>query len=147
MLEESRKLAELAPKIMNSFHDLGRLRPDNVKLSMRQYQALIILNANETLTLSQLCEKLSLARSTGTELIYRMIKLQFIEKEQQDKDMRQIKLSIAPNGIELLNKRQQALSEMFNDYLKSFQPDDRVTFVECFSKIWQIIDKYQSKTK
>ena len=52
-LTKAKKLAELAPKIMNAFHDLGRQHPTGQKLSMRQYQALIILHANESMTISQ----------------------------------------------------------------------------------------------
>ena len=35
-MKEAHKLAELAPKIMNAFHDLGRQHPEKSKLSMRQ---------------------------------------------------------------------------------------------------------------
>lgn len=146
-MEEARKLAELAPKIMNAFHDLGHQHPEHEKLSMRQFQALIILNANETLTLSQLCKKLSLAPSTGTELVNRMIVLGYIQKEQKHKDQRQVLLFIATKGLELLKQRQHALTEMFSNFLVQFPPVDQKIFVNCFEKIWELIEKYHLKSR
>jgi hypothetical protein len=70
---QGERLAALAPKIMGAFHDLGQQHPKGEKVSMRQYQALIVLHTNQSLTLSQFCEKLALAPSTGTELANRLI--------------------------------------------------------------------------
>jgi DNA-binding MarR family transcriptional regulator len=146
-MEQAKKLAELAPKIMNAFHDLGRQHPAGEKLSMRQFQALIILKASESLTISQLCEKLSLAPSTGTELVNRMIALDLIQKGQEGKDQRQMLLSVSSKGFELLKQRQQALSKMFTNFLSPFPPEDQKNFVKSFEKIWQFIQKYHLKDK
>ena len=141
-MEEAQKLAELTPKIMNAFHDLGRQHPQKEKLTMRQFQALIILNANETLTVSQLCEKLSLAPSTGTELVNRMISLDYIHKSHQGRDQRQILLSVAPKGMELLQHRRKALAEMFAKFLNPFIEEDRKSFLNSFENIYGFIQKY-----
>jgi len=145
--QHAQKLAELAPKIMNAFHDLGRQHPQDTKLSMRQFQALIILNASESLTLSQLCNKLSLAPSTGTELVNRMIELGYILKTHEQKDQRQVLLTVTPKGFKLMRQRQEALSEMFNNFLSRFPVDERENFVRCFESIWQAIEKYHLKSK
>lgn len=147
MIDEARRLAELAPKIMNAFHDLGRQHPEKEKLSMRQFQALIILHANETLTVSQLCEKLSLAPSTGTELVNRMIALDYIKKGQEKKDKRQVKLYVAPKGFDLLKERQRMLANMFSKFIAPFEAKDQQVFVRCFEKIWEIIAKYHTTSK
>lgn len=141
-MPQARRLAELAPKIMNAFHDLGRQHPEGEKLSMRQFQALIILNANQKLTLTSFCDKLSLAASTGTELVNRMIVLGFIKKSAENKDQRQVILSLTPKGTELLECRQAALARMFETFLTPFSDADKDEFIESFDRIWQLIDKY-----
>jgi DNA-binding MarR family transcriptional regulator len=146
-MDEARKLAELAPKIMNAFHDLGRQHPQDEKLSMRQFQALIILKTSESLTLSQLCDKLSLAPSTGTELVNRMIELGHIQKTHEQKDQRQVMLTVAPKGLELMKQRQQALAEMFDNFLSKFPTEEQKDFVVYFEKIWEFIQKYHLKSK
>ena len=137
--EQAKKLAELAPRIMNAFHDLGRQHPEGESLSLRQFQALIILKANEILTLSQLCEKLSLAPSTGTELVNRLISSGFIFKERENTDQRQVLLSVSAKGLKLLKQRQKVMTEMFSNFLSKFPSDDQKSFVDCFERIWEFI--------
>jgi MarR family transcriptional regulator, organic hydroperoxide resistance regulator len=138
----AQKLAILAPKIMNAFHDLGRQHPDSEKLSMRQFQALIILKANKTLSVSKLCEKLSLAPSTGTELVNRMISLGFIQKGQEKDDYRHVFVFLSDKGEALLKKREQALTNMFQKFLDPFEPEDQEKFIQSFENIWVILEKY-----
>jgi DNA-binding MarR family transcriptional regulator len=85
---------------------------------------------------------LSLAPSTGTELVNRMISLDYIRKSHQGRDQRQILLSVAPKGMELLQHRRQALSEMFAKFLNPFIEEDRKCFVDSFEKIYGFIQKY-----
>ncbi len=143
--ENAQKLAVLAPKIMNAFHDLGRQHPDSEKLSMRQFQVLIILNASKSLTISQLCEKLSLAPSTGTELVNRMITLDFLQKNQEKGDYRQVYLSLSEKGEALLQHREGQLSNMFSNFLAPFKPNDQEKFLQSFENIWNLIEKYHLK--
>ncbi|OQX87576.1 hypothetical protein B6D60_03635 [candidate division KSB1 bacterium 4484_87] len=140
--KDAERLAELAPRIMNAFHDLGRQHPEKSKLSMRQYQAMIILHASETLSLSQLCEKLALAPSTGTELVNRLINLGYLEKKTEKEDQRQVKLCLTPKGGEVVSERRKVLSEMITRFLSVFSEKDRTLFVDYFEKIWDMIVKY-----
>ena len=146
-MKEAHKLAELAPKIMNAFHDLGRQHPEKSKLSMRQYQAMIILHASNTLSLSQLCKKLALAPSTGTELVNRLINLGYLEKKPEPADQRQVKLCLTKEGEKVVSKRRKVLSEMITRFLSAFSEEDRTLFVDYFEKIWDLIVKYDLHTK
>jgi len=146
-MKEAQKLAELAPKIMNAFHDLGRQHGSGDRLSIRQYQALIILKANNTLTITQLCKKLKLAPSTGTELVNRLIALKYVRKSQTDSDQRQVTLSLTPKGIELLQQREEALTGMFARFLAPFPPDKAADFVNAFEDIWNSIVTYHINSK
>ena len=139
----SERLADLIPKIMGAFHDLGQQHPKGI-LTMRQYQALIVLHANQRLTLMQFCDKLSLAPSTGTELVDRLIDLGFFQKEEEAHDRRQVVLSVTSKGIELLRQRRRALSEMFERYLEPFSENDRQKFYESFAAVWRLIEHYRT---
>ena len=145
--KNARRLAELAPKIMSAFHDLGRQHPSDEKVSMRQFQALIILAANKNLTLTQIGDKLSLAPSTATELANRMIGLQLLEKVGEKEDKRQVHLKLTPKGVELLKKRQQAMSDMFGNFIEVFPPREQDQFVQSFENIWSLIKTYHLEEK
>ena len=141
------QLAQLAPKIMGAFHDLGQQHPKGEHLSMRQYQALIIVHANGKLSLKSFCEKLALAPSTGTELANRMIELGFICKVGEEEDRRQAFLTVSEKGLELMRQRQEALTEMFTRFLAPFSEQDRQEFVNSFDTIWKIIQRYSAQKK
>ena len=146
-MKEAKKLAELAPKIMNAFHDLGRQHGSGDRLSIRQYQALIILKANNTLTITQLCKKLKLAPSTGTELVNRLIALKYVRKSPMDSDQRQVTLSLTTRGVDLLYQREEALTEMFARFLAPFPPRKATEFVNAFEDIWNSILSYHINKK
>lgn len=139
------QLAEIALRIMNAFHDLGRQHPDNSKLSMRQYQAMILIHTSGKLSLSQLCEKLSLAPSTGTELVNRLINLGYLQKKHQTEDQRQVKLCLTKKGEKVFLERQKVLSDMINRFLAPFSPEDREKFIDHFENLWRLIAKYRGK--
>ncbi|NOZ61090.1 MAG: winged helix-turn-helix transcriptional regulator [Calditrichaeota bacterium] len=141
--KDAARLAEIAPRIMNAFHDLGRQHPDKSKLSMRQYQAMIILHASETLSLSQLCQKLSLAPSTGTELVNRLVNLGYLKKSTEKEDQRQTNLFLTKKGTKVVFERRKVVSEMITSFLSVFSEKDRTLFVDYFEKIWELIAKYE----
>ncbi len=138
------QLAELAPKIMNAFHDLGQQHPTGERLSMRQYQTLIIIHANESLTLSGLCEKLNLAPSTATELVNRMISLDYVSKSHEEQDHRNVNLKVSHRGLQLLKEREEAMAAMFGRFLEPFPDNEKEQFVEAFQQIWELIRKNRS---
>ncbi|MBN2413932.1 winged helix-turn-helix transcriptional regulator [candidate division KSB1 bacterium] len=146
MIEKrGKRLAEVAPKIMGAFHELGRHHPDHKEsLTMRQYQALIIVNAFETLSISDFCTKLNLAASTGTELANRMIALGYFSKGSDSPDKRQVLLTVTKRGIEVLNKRHDDLTDLFVKFIAPFSEQDQIEFVNCFEKIWELIHKNRS---
>ncbi len=140
------RLAELVPKIMGAFHDLGEQHPKGERLSMRQYQALIILHANKRLTLTRFCEKLALAPSTGTELANRMIESGYFRKEGEEGDRRQAHLTVTEKGLELMRRRRHALTQMFIRFFEPFSPEEREEFVESFEKIWKLIERHHGNS-
>ena len=135
----ARRLSELAPRIMGAFHDLGSHHPEGIPLTMRQYQALIILHANKKLILSEFCEKLNLAASTGTELANRMISLEYITKSNETPDRRKTYLTVSDKGVAVLQKRQKVVTEMFTNFLEPFCEKDRVKFIDCFEQIYPFL--------
>jgi len=143
MKEMAKKLAELAPKIMGAFHDIGRHQHSrgHPSLTMRQYQALIVLNTNDSLSITEFCQRLNLAASTGTELANRMISMGFFAKSADVQDRRQVTLKVTDEGKQVLEARQAGLIEVFETFLDPFPEADRVAFVRAFEHIWHLIDK------
>jgi MarR family transcriptional regulator, organic hydroperoxide resistance regulator len=143
--QQAEKLAALAPKIMGAFHDLRQHQSENDQLTMRQYQALIIINAKGQLAISELCERLNLASSTGTELINRMLTAGYVEKTSESQDRRQMIIHLAVKGRNILKERFGMMTEMFEKFISPFSDQERSDFLHAFELIWQIIQNAGQK--
>lgn len=69
-----------------------------------QFNALLTLHDNPNITMGELCEKLFLACSTATDLIDRMEKNGFLERNRDPQDRRVIRLAISPKGQQVISE-------------------------------------------
>ncbi|MBN2356866.1 MarR family transcriptional regulator [candidate division KSB1 bacterium] len=133
------ELAELALKIMSAFHDLDRHHEQPQTLTMRQYQAMILLSVNDQLTVSELCEKLTLAPSTGTELVNRLLQLGYVAKQTADVDRRVVGLSLTNKGRRVLQQRQQDIITMLSSFLQKFEESEEEELLRSFRRIYELM--------
>ena len=138
-MTDAERLAALAPHVMNAFHAFRPRQRSGEGLSMRQYQALIIVGASGGLAVSELCGRLAVASSTGTELVGRMIDMGFLEKRRERRDRRRMLLSLTAEGEELLARRGNDLVEIFERILASLPDDRRREFVDSFERIAAVV--------
>ncbi|HPN44359.1 MAG TPA: MarR family transcriptional regulator [bacterium] len=136
------KLADLAPRIMGAFHSVGKRHAEHEQLTMRQFQALVIVNTSENLSISAFCEKLGLAASTGTELANRMIASGYFAKQSESPDKRQVYLKVTPHGLQALELRKRDMIDLFARLIEPMSAEERQTFAEAFDTIWKIISRY-----
>ena len=135
------ELADLVPRIMGSFMGMRREHPRDSSLTMRQYQALILLHAHPGMHLGAFCVQLGLAPSTGTELINRLISQGYVSKTGEHSDRRLALLTLTDEGKTVFYHRQQGMNRMFHSVLSSLSPDERSQLVSAFSQIWSILKK------
>lgn len=69
-----------------------------------QFNALLALREEPDMTMGDLCEKLFLACSTATDLIDRMEKNGFLERNRDTEDRRVIRLSISDKGQQVIKE-------------------------------------------
>jgi len=69
-----------------------------------QFNALLTLKDHPSITMGELCEKLFLACSTATDLIDRMEKNGFLERNRDAQDRRVIRLSISEKGKQVISE-------------------------------------------
>jgi DNA-binding MarR family transcriptional regulator len=142
MIEKNAKLlAEIVPQIMGGFHNLSRTHEAANHLTMRQFQALVLLAVNDKMTVSEFNEKLGLAASTGTELLSRMLQEDYISKSEEKADRRQVSLQLAAKGRQALQQRRQMMVTMFVDFLSKLTDAEQMEFVDCFIKIRQLLQR------
>ena len=137
--EEAQKLAILAPRIMGAFHSLNRHHAEGTQVTMRQYQTLILLSVQGHLTATELCERLKLAPSTGTELVNRLLQLELVEKHSEEADRRQVGIQLTAAGREVMEQRQRDMVMMFESMLNNFSTEEAAELVGAFEKIASLL--------
>ena len=137
--ELARVLAELAPRIMGAFHNLNRHHESGSQVTMRQYQTLILLSVHGHLTVSELCDKLTLAPSTCTELVNRLLQLGLLQKHSEEVDRRQVGLQLTEEGVAMMQQRQRDMVAMFERLLGEFTPAEAAELVKSFEKIHDLL--------
>lgn len=140
-MTDAERLAALAPAIMSAFHSFRPGPEQGDRLSMRQYQALMIIGSRGGTTLTQLGGMLQIAPSTATELADRMVELGYLERSRDAGDHRSVLVSLSAQGADLLRRRGGDLAGLFDNMLAAMDPDDRAAFVRAFSTIGEIADR------
>jgi DNA-binding MarR family transcriptional regulator len=138
---DAQHMAEVVPRLMSAFHNLQRRHENTETLTMRQFQALVLLSVRGSMMVTELCERLNLAPSTGSELIQRMIGQGYIKKIQEKNDRREVAVSLTELGTEMFRKRKQELVSMFQKLLESFTDKDRRRLLKSFDTIFEIMSK------
>lgn len=143
--QDAQHLAEIVPRLMSAFHNMQRHHENTETLTMRQFQALVLLSVRGEMTVMDLCERLNLAASTGSELVQRMIGQGYIQKSQQQSDKREVGVSLTPAGEEMFKKRKQELVGMFFKMLEMFTDKDRQKLLKSFDTIFEIMSKLSAR--
>jgi len=104
-----------------------------------QFTALQVLMRHGRLTMGELGDLMYLASSTLTDLVDRMEKNHYVERERDDKDRRVIRLRVTPAGEEVFNavmaKRRQYLSSV----LGRMSPSEIIRLDEALHQIYDIM--------
>ncbi len=77
---------------------------DELGLTYPQYATLVALNEGDRQTVSQLGEKLYLESSTLTPLLKRLEAMGYVTRQRDDKDERQVRVSLTPAGRDIFDK-------------------------------------------
>jgi len=89
-----------------------------------QFGALLALREQPNMTMGELCEKLFLACSTATDLIDRMEKNGFLERNRDEQDRRVIRLVISEKGHQVIKEVIEARRRYVASMLEKLDPDE-----------------------
>lgn len=89
-----------------------------------QFSALLALREQPNMTMGELCEKLFLACSTATDLIDRMEKNGFLERNRDEQDRRVIRLVISEKGHQVIKEVIEARRRYVASMLEKLSPDE-----------------------
>ena len=85
---------------------------DNYDLTYTQYITMLVLWENKTITIKELGKKLYLDSGTLTPLVKKLVTKGYVTKKRDDKDERNLIVSITKKGLELKDKIKDVPNKM-----------------------------------
>ncbi|MGI6619900.1 MAG: MarR family winged helix-turn-helix transcriptional regulator [Bacillota bacterium] len=102
----------------------GRDILSDFDITTPQFLALVVLKDKPGITMGELCERLYLACSTATDLIDRMEKNGYLERNRDPDDRRVIRLSITEKGQNIIDQVINARRRYVDSILKQLTQEE-----------------------
>lgn len=157
------RIIRLLPKIMSSIahwhHDrlvmgfteagqidrpLGDVKMEaakGVKVTFNQYQALTMIRELGECSVNELAAKLRLAQSTTSQLVDRLVKAGFVNRETFADDRRRIVVTPSKSGTLMMERRKQSLLQSYERILSTLDENDQQMLEDAFDKFYLVASK------
>ena len=103
--------------------------------SSSQGRILFVLWNENHLTMSEIGKKTSLANNTLTNVIDRMVKQNYLVREVNPKNRREVIISLTDFAISLKEKNEEVSQEMTKIFYENFNEEEIITFEETLEKL------------
>lgn len=106
-----------------------------------QFQILRLIDAQPCCTSTYLAEACAVGKSSITAIVNRLAEAGFVERTRDEKDRRQVYLSITEEGREVFGVLNQKVSEILTPYLKQFDHHQIELFLNMFETLADLIQE------
>ncbi|MGE4233438.1 MAG: MarR family winged helix-turn-helix transcriptional regulator [Bacteriovoracia bacterium] len=138
-MNEGKKLGQIMPQIMGHFFRLTQGFNCPSELTIAQFKLLKSLYlAKKPLKMSELSSALGLAHSTVTDIVKKLIQMDYLDRRRCEKDDRVVLLSLKNKGVAVVDDHLKAISDFFVDLCKKLKPKDRELLLACHEEILRI---------
>ena len=163
IMARAERITKLLPKIMGSiarWHsdrmtmaigEDGRMRSaigdmkisasKGVKLTFNQYQVLTVINTLGSCSVNELAAKLRLAQSTTSQLVDRLVRGGFVNREASPEDRRRIAVTLSKTGTRMMERRRESLLHAYEGILSSLDDEDQQMLEDAFNKFAAVAAK------
>jgi len=111
------------------------LTKHGLDFSSSQGRILFVLWNENHLTMSEIGKKTSLANNTLTNVIDRMVKQNYLVREVNPKNRREVIISLTDFAISLKEKNEEVSQEMTKIFYENFNEEEIISFEETLEKL------------
>jgi DNA-binding MarR family transcriptional regulator len=129
----------LLRRISHVVYTKGREILGDFGITSPQFDALLYLHRDGDMPMGALCDRMSLACSTVTDLVDRMEKGGFVARERDQSDRRVIKVRLLPRGQEMVAKVMASRIRYLTDILSVLPPAERTKAIADLEAIYSLI--------
>lgn len=100
-----------------------------------QATVLLLVFREEIVGVRELARRMKIDRSTMQEVVKRMAKRGFLDRESSEHDRRKFRLIITEEGLAVLNRNIDLMSQLEGKFLSDIPPQDVAIIKAAFTKV------------
>ncbi|GAA0084363.1 MarR family winged helix-turn-helix transcriptional regulator [Clostridium sp. MB05] len=112
-------------------------------LTHQQIMVIKIIGHNKEVTISQLCEEMSLAKGTVSGIVQRLELMGYVEKIKHEGDKRNTYVRFSSKGLEFAKEFRSKINESFDKVFDSFTDEEGQRVMEELRRIKNKIKNIQ----
>jgi DNA-binding MarR family transcriptional regulator len=133
------RLERLLRYISHMVYIKGREILSDFRITFPQFDALLFLHRDGDMPMGALCDRMSLACSTVTDLVDRMEKGGFVARERDQNDRRVIKVRLLDRGAEMVARVMESRIHYLTTLMKDLAPEERAKIIADLETVYNLI--------
>lgn len=135
------KNIDIDKKISEMIFDVYRMMKKHFELSsginltLIQLHGLLFIKENKNCQLSDLARAFSITLPTANSLVEKLINLKLVQKKQDKKDNRSIRLSLTKQGRHLIKKIVKQQKKCFSRLINKLNPKEKERLLSILKKL------------
>lgn len=139
LTEDVERIERLLRRVAHVVYHKGRAILVDFGITSPQFDALLFLHREGDMPMGFLCDRMSLACSTVTDLVDRMEKGGYVARERDQTDRRVIRVRLLPRGEEMVDKVMAARIDYLARLMVDLPADERTRVISALEVIYDLI--------
>lgn len=113
----------------------------NINVNRTQLRALVFINNNGEITMTDLCEKLNIEKGSLTTMVDDLTKKGYLTRTRDSRDRRKYILNLTTSGEEIAKNFLEALGTRLESRFLELNEEDRNKFMDSIKNLEEILIK------
>lgn len=116
------------------------------ELTLDQYYSLRYINLHPGCTSTDLAYVCNVNKSAVTSMTNRLFTKNYIFREHDQADRRNVHLYVTPEGKEVVSRMEKQLQDLVRSYFEKLEEKEMESFIQTYEKIYQVIIEEEAQS-
>lgn len=135
IMTSGRRIWEWVFKIQADQLADGKEDKTRMDLSMAQYQVLLLLNRQKTMTISELAARLGVSVPSASAMVERLVDRGVLRRRQAEDDRRKVEVFLTQEALQKVSKIESIMIDSFLELVASVGEDTARKWCEVLQKV------------
>lgn len=143
-MERIERIAEMYPQVMKV---MGRIRStlhEGMDLTYNQFKMLLAINDKDICPLTALAEELSIAMSSASEMVDKLVNLGLVCRSVDVSSRRRVTIRVSAQGKNLISELQKGIIDNYRSLLERLSEDEQERLVGALESLVEILAKTET---